>query len=285
MSTATKPQITVTLERLVPRGHGKLGLAELQRVIDSILESPFHAQTLRAAVIERLGATDPGTRQWAVNEVYRFEDLVTKFKPEIFSDWLKRQAEVEAEQAAALHAFNDALEDGTIAVQASPEVQRTEDQQRERIGRAIRANIRGDVDYMRRHLPEGMVDRMTFRGVKEASIEQLEELLEELKLLRARLDADREAREKDKEARKEARKAAKAAKRADQPAPTPQAPTQSDRDPVTGLTAAEARKLLQNRPNPQPGHPTRVSDRHNGRKGAEGKSKGKPSGKKGGGRG
>jgi ribonuclease HI len=225
MSTATKTQITISLERLVPRGHGKLGLGELQVVIDSILESPFHAQTLRAAVIERLGATDPGTRQWAVNEVYRFEDLVSQYKPEIFSEWLERQAEVEAEQAAALHAFNEALSDGTIDVQASPEVQRAEAQQRERLDRAIRANIRGDADYMRRHLPPEMVERMKSRGVQQASIEQLEELLEELKLLRARLDADRAQRARDKEAAKEARRAAKEAARADQPAPAPQAPT------------------------------------------------------------
>lgn len=225
MSTATKPQITISFERLVPRGHGKLGLAELQAIIDSILESPFHAQTLRDIVIERLGATDPHTRHWAVKEVYRFEDLVSKYKPEIFSDWLERQAEVEAEQVAALHAFNEALEGGAIDVQASPEVLRAEAVEREQLARAIRGNIRGDADYFRRHLPEELANRMTFRGVEQASIEQLRELLEELKLRRATLDADREARAREKEARKEARKAAKAAKRADQPAPAPQSPT------------------------------------------------------------
>lgn len=64
---------------------------QLREMASAILASEFHQDKLVAPLKQELQAAVNGSHAdllSALNTVYKFEDLVLKYKPEIFSDWL-----------------------------------------------------------------------------------------------------------------------------------------------------------------------------------------------------
>jgi len=87
----------------------------LRELANAILDSEFHQDKLVASLKHELQAATTGCRDdlvSALNSVYKFEDLVLKFKPEIFTDWL---SDLSGKERARARRFAQAINNGHVS--------------------------------------------------------------------------------------------------------------------------------------------------------------------------
>lgn len=105
---------TPTFTPIIPR-HFKWSEAttpQLRGLANTILASEFHQDKLVAPLKQELQAAVNGSHlelASALNTVYKFEDLVLKYKPEIFTDW---QNGLSSKERARARRFAQAINNG-----------------------------------------------------------------------------------------------------------------------------------------------------------------------------
>ena len=107
---------TPTFTPIIPR-HFKWSEAttpQLRELANTILASEFHQDKLVAPLKQELQVAVNGSHAdllSALNTVYKFEDLVLKYKPEIFTDWL---SDLSGKERARARRFAQAINNSHV---------------------------------------------------------------------------------------------------------------------------------------------------------------------------
>lgn len=88
---------------------------QLREMANAVLASEFHQDKLVPPLKKELQAAVNGSHAElvsALNTVYKFEDLVAKYKPEIFTDWLNG---LSVKERARARSFAQAINNGRVS--------------------------------------------------------------------------------------------------------------------------------------------------------------------------
>ncbi len=115
MTETTNP--TPVFTPIIPRQFkwSEATTPHLAKLAQAILDSEFHQDKMVARLKNELQAALNGSREeleGALNNVYKFEDLVAKYKPEIFTDWLNG---LSVKERARARSFAQAINNGRVS--------------------------------------------------------------------------------------------------------------------------------------------------------------------------